>query len=423
MKKIVFAIFLISNFVYAQPEDYQVDALVSPKTNEVVITVGGDEADIQGYTNRAIQMAIDALPDAGGMVKLNQGTFILKDAIHLRSNMKLIGSGEATVLKRAKGVKSKMAIDADYAELKVTVEDASGFEVGMSIQILDAEQPGCWDVSMGTITDIDDNTLYFDKYLIRDYHAEPGGWVSNAGAGVSVRHAANVLISDLMVDGNKENTMPVDGCNGGGVAILYSKNVVVERVHIKDFNGEGMTWQITEDVTIQNCEIEGSANIGIHPGTGSPRSKILNNDSHHNAKDGLFICWRVHHSLVKGNKFHHNGRHGICTGHKDTDVVFDDNHIYNNGSDGVNLRSETMLNSPHNNTFINNVIENNGKIDGGYGFGLYSHAKNLVIKNNVIRDTGGKTQKAAVYVAKGFPSFTMEDNIISGHLEGRLVKE
>ena len=423
MKKTLAVLMMVSNLSYAQYEDYEIDALVTPKTAPVTITVGGEGADIRGFTNRAIQMAIDALPAEGGTVRLTGGTFVLKDAVHVRSNMKLTGSGEATILKRDKGFRSKMTIDADYAELKATVEDASGFEVGMSVQIWDEKQGSCWDVSTGTITDIDGNTVYFDNYLIRDYHAADGGWVSNAGSGVLVKHAENVVLSNFTVDGNKDNTVHVDGCNGGGVAILYSKNVLVDHVHVKDFNGEGITWQVTENVTIQNSEIEGSANIGMHPGTGSPKSRILNNDSHHNAKDGLFICWRVHHSVIKNNKFHDNGRYGICTGHKDTDDIFEGNHIYNNGSDGVNLRPETAANSPHNNTFVNNVIENNGKNGGGYGFGLYSLARNLVIKNNVIRNTTGKTQKAAVFVGKGFPSFVMEGNEIGGMPEGKMVKE
>ncbi len=423
MKKVVWALFFLSHLVYGQYEDYRIDALVTPKTQEVTFTVGGEGADIQGFTNKAIQMAIDALPAASGTVKLLPGTFLLKDAVHVPSNVKLIGSGESTVLKRVKGYISKMVIDADYAELKATVEDASGFEVGMSVQIWDEKHGSCWSVSTGTITDIVGNTVYFDHYLIRDYHTKDNGWVSNAGSGVLVKHAQNVVLSGFVVDGNKENTVHVDGCNGGGIAVLYSTNVLVDHVHVRDFNGEGITWQVTENVTVQNCEIEGCANIGMHPGTGSPKSRIINNDSHNNAKDGLFICWRVHHSVIKNNKFHDNGRYGICTGHKDTDDLFEGNHIYNNGSDGINLRDESPANSPHRNTFINNVIENNGKKGGGYGFALHGFARDLVIRDNVIRDTGGKTQRAAVFVGKDFPPFTMEGNKISGHPDGKIVKE
>jgi nitrous oxidase accessory protein NosD len=421
MKKLLIILFVFSNAAYAQFEDFEIDALVTPKKQGTILTVGGKDADIQGFSNRSIQMAVDALPAEGGTVKLGPGTYELKDGVRLRSNIKLIGSGPETILKRGMGYKSRLIDDADYAELKLMVEDASGFEPGMSVQILDGPQSGCWDVSAATITDIQDNVLYIDKYLIRDYRADNDGWVSNAGSGVLVMEAENVLVSNLVIDGDKENNEKMDGCNGGGVAILKSRYVTIENVHVKDFNGEGITWQITENVTVQNCEIEGSGNIGLHPGTGSPRSKILNNNVHHNTVDGMFICWRVHHSVVKNNQFHHNGRHGICTGHKDSDVVFEDNHVFENGQDGVNLRQENTRNSPHRNTFINNLIENNGQNGEGYGFAVYSEPQDLVLKDNIIRDTGKGTQKAAVFLLEKVPKVKMEGNQISGHPEGKVV--
>ncbi len=421
MKKLFYILLMLSNAAYAQYEDFEIDALVTPRQREMTLTVGGEHADIPGFTNTSIQLAVDALPLEGGTVKLQAGTFELKDAVRLRSNVNLIGSGQETILKRAAGFKSRLIDDADYGELKLMVEDASGFEPGMSVQIWDEPQSSCWDVSAGTITDIRDNILYIDHYLIRDYRADKDGWVSNAGSGVLVSDAENVVISDLVVDGNRENHERVDGCNGGGVAILRSRNVTVENVHVKDFNGEGITWQITENVTVQNCEVEGSSNIGLHPGTGSPKSRILNNNVHHNDVDGLFICWRVHHSLVKNNQFHHNGRHGICTGHKDSDVVFEDNRVYENGDDGINLREENPRNSPHRNTFRNNLVENNGQNGKGYGFAIYSSPEELVISDNLIRDTGKGTQVAGVFLHGEVPEVTVEGNQISGHPDGEVV--
>ena len=423
MRKLVFILLVLSNVAYAQVDDYKIDALVTPLVQGITITVGGEQADVHGFSNKAIQLAVNALPAEGGIVKLNDGIFELKDAVHLRSNVQLIGSGASTVLKRAEGFKSRLIDDADYGELKLMVEDASGFEPGMSVQIWDEPQSSCWDVSAGTITDIQDNVLYIDSYLIRDYHADQGGWVSNAGSGVLIKEAENVVVTNLTIDGNKAHSEPMDGCNGGGVAVFKSKNITIDNIHVKDFNGEGITWQIAENVTIQNCEIEGSANMGMHPGTGSPKSRILNNNSHHNEVDGMFICWRVHHSIVKGNQFHHNGRYGICTGHKDTDVVFEDNHIFENGSDGINLRGENSRNSPHRNTFSNNIIENNGQDGEGYGFSIQSTPQDLVIKNNTIRDTGKGTQKAGVFISKDVPEVTLEGNKMSGHEKGNVINE
>lgn len=197
---------------------------------------------------------------------------------------------------------------------------------------------------------------------------------------------------------------------------------MIDQVQVKDFNGEGISWQITEHVTVKNCEISGSGNTGLHPGTGSPYSVIENNDVHHNDQDGLFICWRVYESRVIGNKFYHNGRFGLCTGHKDTDVLFENNHIYNNKSDGVNLRGERESNAPHRNTFVRNTIENNGTEGGGYGFSIHSPAKDLLLKENEFGNSA-KTQKAAIYVYRAGLEPTLENNLFDNHEEGELLFE
>ncbi|HEY9343335.1 MAG TPA: right-handed parallel beta-helix repeat-containing protein, partial [Hanamia sp.] len=303
MKKIFFIILLTPLIGFSQYDHFVVDALVNPKKQASVITVGGASSDVPGFTNQAIQIAVNALPTEGGTVKMDAGLFKVMAPVRLRSNVRLIGSGPATILKRIDGFRSKFIIDADYGELRVTVEDASGFKPGMSIQVTNKPYAECWDVSTAVITDIVKDTLYFDTHLIRDYEAHLDGMVTNGGSCVSVHGADNVYIGDFTVDGNKEKNYPLDGCNGGGVVIIKSANVTVEGLHVKDVNGEGITWQITENVTVRNSEISGCAGMGMHPGSGSPKSVIENTNSHHN-KVGLFLCWRVHHTLVRNNRFH-----------------------------------------------------------------------------------------------------------------------
>jgi len=421
MKKLFIFLSLFPGLLFGQSDNYLVDALVYPRMPEKIITVGGTNADIQGFTNEAIQVAVDALPSSGGTVKLYPGTFIIKAPVRLKSNSRLTGSGSETILKRIDGFHSKFIIDADYGELKLTVEDPSGFKTGMSIQVTDAVNSECWDVTTGVITDIVDNVLYIDTHLVRDYDCEKNGMVTNAGSCISVLDDANVFISDLTIDGNKTKNDLLDGCNGGGIAIIRSKGVTVENVHVKDFNGEGITWQITENVTIRNCEISGCSNMGLHPGTGSPNSLIMGNNSHDN-KVGMFICWRVHHCIVKGNQFHNNSDCGISTGHKDTDVDFLNNHIYENGVSGVYFRDEDLKNSPHHNTFINNTVENNGTINGGYGFIINGNAQDLKLENNIIRDNKSGNQKAAIFIDKNSPAIIEINNKMSGHKDGNIVK-
>jgi hypothetical protein len=423
MKHLILILLILSgaNLSYSQTTGNDPVVLVSPRFTEKQITVGDESADIKGFNNTSIQYAIDAVSKTGGTVKLSPGLFDITAPVRMKSNVKLIGSGKETVLKRGKGVQTRYIVDADYAELKLTVEDPSGFRLGMKIQVTDQDKRSCWDVSTAYITDILDNTLYIDEYLIRDYRSDRNGLVSNASSVIEVIKAENVLIANLTADGNRTENFFADGCNSAGILILKSKKVTVDHVHVKDFNGEGISWQITENVTIKNSEVSGSGNTGMHPGTGSPFTVIENNNVHHNDNDGLFICWRVFRGEVRNNKFHHNGRFGICTGHKDTDVIFTGNHIYNNGSDGVNLRAERETNAPHRNTFIKNIIENNGTKNGGYGFAIHSPARELVLKENIFRSTGEKTQKAAVCIQPGGIEPTLTDNLMEGHPEGNVI--
>ncbi|MDX1283911.1 MAG: right-handed parallel beta-helix repeat-containing protein [Draconibacterium sp.] len=422
MKYLILILGLFISISITAQETKQADALVNPKIAKRTISVGGTNADIPGFNNRSIQLAIDMIAKSGGTVNLTPGLYEISAPVRMKSNVKLVGAGEETILKRGKGIQTKYIIDADYGELKVTVENSDGFEIGMKVQVTDDVNSGCWNVSTAYITDIADNVIYVDKGMIRDYRSDRNGLISNASSVIEILDAKDVEVANITIDGNRGENFFADGCNSAGVLILRSERITVDNVTVKDFNGEGISWQITENVTVKNCEISGSGNTGLHPGTGSPFSVIENNDVHHNDRDGLFICWRVYESKVIGNKFHNNGRFGLCTGHKDTDVLFKNNHIFENKSDGVHLRGERESNAPHRNTFLQNIIENNGTDGGGYGFSVNSPAQDLVLKENVFKNSA-KTQKAAIYIHKNGNKPKLENNQFEEHELGEMVVE
>jgi hypothetical protein len=254
------------------------DALVEPKIARRTISVGGENAQVAGMDNQSIQFAIDALEQSGGTVHLNPGTFEISSPVRLKSGVHLVGSGNETVLRRVSGVKSKFIVDADYGELKITVEDPEGFEIGMKVQVTDDHHKGCWAVSTAYITDIAENVIYVDQGMIRDYRSDLNGQITSSSSIIDVIEADHVSISNLSIDGYRAQNYFVDGCNNAGILIFRSNNILVDHVKVKDFNGEGISWQITENVTIQNCDISGSGNTGLHPGTGSPFSLIKDNN-------------------------------------------------------------------------------------------------------------------------------------------------
>lgn len=392
---------------------------------EKKITVGGGSANIPGYTSEAIQTAIDAIHNTnnGGTVFLLPGNYNITAPVRLYDNIVLMGSGAKTVLKKCTGFRSAFALDADYGELQITVSDASGFKPGMGVAIYDEGQRSGWDLTTATITAIKGNVIFIDDYLLRDYHADKKGTLSNSCSVISAIGAENVMIANLTVDGSRESNDMIDGCRAGGIYLHKVHKAIVENVIVRNFNSDGISWQITEYVTVRNCEITGCSNSGLHPGTGSPFTVIEGNNSHDNDGYGLFVCWRVRNGVVRNNSLHNNGINGISTGHKDTDMLFADNHIYENGADGIHLRGELPLNAPHRSIFKNNLIENNGMKEKGYGLSVNCPAEGVVLEGNIIRRTGKGNQVAAVYLMKNSLPVEMKKNKISGHSGGEVVKE
>jgi hypothetical protein len=396
--------------------DTQAVSVVNPLIPEKRITVGGANADIHGYNSEAIQTAIDALHNSGrmGTVMLFPGKYDITAPVKLYDNMSLVGSGLNTILKKCKGFQSVFTLDADYGELQITVADASGFKPGMGVAIYDEGQRSGWDLTTARITGIKGNVIYIDDYLLRDYHADKKGTISNNCSVISAVGAENVRIANLTVDGSRETNDMIDGCRAGGIYLHKVHKAIVENVTVRNFNCDGISWQLTEYVTVRNCEVYGCANSGLHPGTGSPFTLIEGNNCHNNDGYGLFICWRVRNGNVRNNSFHNNGINGICTGHKDTDMLFADNHIYENGSDGIQLRSEVPQNAPHRNIFKNNLIENNVIKEKGYGISINCRAEGVILEDNIIRNTGGGKQIAALLLTANNLPFEMKNNKISG---------
>lgn len=403
----------VNTFVYGQGI-----GLVDINYADKIITVGGPDADVRGFTSGAIQIALDAIKTrGGGTVKLNAGVYDIIGPVRIPDNTALIGSGKTTILKKCDGFRTTYTIDADYGMQKAYVKDASGFKIGMGIQLLDDDHNQGWDVTTAIITDIKDNVIYFDNRTVFDYIAEYGGSISNGCSIIEAVGVSNVKIANLLVEGNKKTNDYINGCRGGGVYIHKSKDCLVENVTVNEFNGDSFSWQITERITVRGCEVSNGDGLGFHPGTGSDHSIVENCISHHNKGDGIYLCWRVQNGIFRNNTSYSNGDNGISIGHKDTDNIFENNHLYENGFQGVLFRDENEQNSGHRNTFINNIIENNGMAHESSGFYINGVTHDITITNNTIRSTGKGNQTTAILVGPNSTKITATGNKISGSKE------
>jgi parallel beta-helix repeat protein len=410
---IILICFSVNSSIYSQGI-----GLVDVRYGEQVITVGGLDADVPGFTSEAIQIALDAIKTrGGGIVKLNPGVYKIIRPVCLSDNTSLIGSGEATILQKCDGFKTSFIVDADWGMLKAVVKDVSDFKKGMGIQLYDDKHNQGWDVTTAVITDIKDNVIYFDNRTVNDYLSSLNGTVTNGCSIIEAVDVENVKITDLVVEGNKNTNNYINGCRGGGIYIHKSRNCLVENVKVNEFNGDSFSWQITEKITVKGCEASNGDGLGFHPGTGSDSSIVENCISHNNKQDGIFLCWRVQNGIFSNNTVYANGDNGISIGHKDTDNIFENNHVYENGHQGILFRDETEQNSGHRNTFTNNIIENNGIMQESSGFYIGGETHDINITNNIIRSAGKGNQSTAILVGKKSSKITAKDNKISGSRE------
>jgi hypothetical protein len=396
-----------------------------PGKGKTVRVAQSGMADVLGDNDAALQKGADRLR-AGDILEIGPGTYTMNNSLFVPSGVTVRGTPGQTILMKSAGVESPLAEDCDYGEHQFRVAHPENFKPGMGISIKDDTLASGWDISVTTIQSIEGNLLHISPMTLRDYSLdEKKGRVQNTFPILCAIETENVTFQDIIVDGNREKNAYLDGCRGGAIYFYISRNGVVRDCVARNYNGDGISFQITENIQVINCESYGHAGFGTHPGTGSDRPLVKDCRLHDNGEIGLFLCWRVRHGQFVNNQILNNGQHGISIGHKDTDNLFLDNVISGNKISGVYFRKENLSNSGHRNTFRKNQILNNGSSQNGYGVYVEPYAGTLLFEQNKIAETrqgNERTQRIGFYKARGAGTLEQKNNQLRGHMEKDFVE-
>ena len=219
-----------------------------------------------------------------------------------------------------------------------------------------------------------------------------------------------------VIEGNKEEHVTLNGCRGAGIFLYRGFGTTISKCTVRNYNGDGFSFQQSNDVTVQHCVSEHNTELGFHPGSGSQRPEVVNNLARNNGTDGLFLCWRVRHGVFANNQLENNGRYGISIGHKDTDNLLEANHVRRNGEDGIFFRNEAFGMAAHRNHLKDNVIEDNGTKGSAAGIRVRGETDGLIFENNQIRDTRSEesqTQTTGILIEKQAGQVTLKQNQIT----------
>ena len=388
----------------------------NPSVRTVTVAQSGS-ADVVGADSTALQKAADLLRPGDTLV-IGPGTYQMDASLLIPSGVTVRGAAGKTILMKSRGVESPLTEDGDYGESYLNVAQPEKFRPGMGVEVLDDTLNSGWDVSISKVVAVNGHMLQINPITVRDYDLEhKHARIRNTFPILCAMNAENVTFEDITVDGNKSENAYLDGCRGGAIYCYNVRNVTVKNCVARNYNGDGISFQISDNVHVLNSESYGHTGYGVHPGTGSANAVVEHCRLHNNGDIGLFLCWRVRHGQFRDNMIEDNGHYGISIGHKDTDNEFTSNIIARNGVAGVWYREETQLNAGHRNTFRNNKVLDNGGAKAGYGFYIAPLVSDTVIAGNQISDTRatGKTQRYAVYKAKGAGSVRLENNTMEGN--------
>ncbi len=368
-------------------------AMHSEMSERPKVTVGQAGADMVGADNRVLQAAVDYVAGlGGGVVEIGEGEYVMRDSLHLRSGVTVRGRKGKTILRKADGSVSLLALDGDFGEQQITVKDAAGFAVGVGVAIWD-DNAGGFHTTVARVTGRRGNTFAINAPLMADCMVDNHAKAATVFPVVSGSNIQGAAVEDLVIEGNKEANPPLNGCRGAGIYLYRGFGTTIRGCLVRNYHGDGISFQQSNDVTVVDCVSEDNAELGLHPGSGSQRPTVRDCVARRNGTDGLFLCWRVRHGVFEGNRLEQNGRFGISIGHKDSDNLLRGNLVLRNASNGVFFRNESAGMSPHRNRLEDNRIEDNGKESGTAGIRVRGEPAGLTFKDNVIRDTRGGPQQ------------------------------
>ncbi len=392
------------------------DTVHEPKWDErLTLTVGPKKADLIGSNEKVIQAAVDYVARfGGGTVKILPGTYRMRNAVYMQSNVRILGSGDDSVLLKEPSIKTKLAADSDWYDQEVTLVDAKGFRVGDGI-CLRTKNPhnGSLDVLKRTFIARSGNRFKLDRPLRKNFWLMGQSTAATLFPILSGDHISNVVIENITLDGNRKQNENLNGNYAGCIFMQDCNQITVRNVTARNYNGDGVSWQICHDVVVENCRSHDNVGLGLHPGSGSQRPLIRNNKLERN-NIGIFFCWGVKYGLAEKNICIGN-KYGISIGHRDTDNLIRNNEIRNSGSVGVIFRRERgKAFAPHRNRLENNHIVDSGAGDG-IGIDLQGKVEAITIRGNEIVETREPMNRVGIRIGAGTRNITLVDNRIRGY--------
>ena len=381
----------------------------------VRVTVGPEKADLVGSDHRVIQAAVDyAAGLGGGTVQILPGQYTFRNAVQLRSGVRVVGSGTDSVCTREASIKTPLRENSDWYDQEVTLTDATGFQIGDGI-VLRTRNPhnGSFDTYKRTLVARSGNRFRLNQMLVENFWTHEGASAATLFALFEGFRVADVAVENICLDGNRANVEFLNGNYVGCIFLRESNRIHLRGVTARNFNGDGISWQVCHEVRVADCHSHDNAGYGLHPGSGSQRTVVTGSKLERN-DIGFFFCWGVKWGLVENNTMADNRRFGVSIGHNDTDNVVRKNEVLRSGRTGIYLRQEHGPTfAPSRNLIESNRVVNSG-LDAGVAIDIEGVTESVTLSQNVLQETRGPANRIGVRISKDAKQIALSGNRIDG---------
>lgn len=382
------------------------------------ISVGPKSGDIIGTGDKALQAAINYIAaKGGGTVRLLPGTFTLRNALHLPAEIRLLGSGPETIITKGASETVALSEDSDWYDQEITLEKSAGFQVGDGVVLVTKDpNTGNQDVIKRTLVARSGNRFKLSEGLRKNVWLSGKPTVSSLFPLLTSEYTNNVLIENLTLDGNRKNNTNLNGNYGGCIFLQDCNRYTIRNVTTRNYNGDGISFQICHDVKVENCHSHDNADLGVHPGSGSQRPLIVNSRLENN-HIGLFWCWGVKYGLAQKNLLNGNDI-SISIGHNDTDNVMRENVIRDSNQVGILFRNDARGKNfwANRNSVVKNQIINSGAADG-VAIDITGKTSDLTITDNIIREERQPMQRTGIRIGPEAGTIKLAENQLQGFMK------
>src|SRR5216117_624535 len=389
---------------------------VEPDWNQgLTVTVGPKKADLVGSTDRVIQAAVDYVARrGGGTVRVLPGTYRLRNSIFLESKVRLLGSGEDSVLLKEPSVTTKLIVDGDHWDQEVTLADPKGFQVGDGVRLVAKDPHGKGtNLIQRQLIDYSGNRFKLDRRLEERFHLEGDPRIATNFSLLQCTSVADVVIENITVDGNKAHNEMLDqgAFDDGAIRLDECNRITVRGVTVHDFYCDGIVWGISHDVLVENCHLYDGARLALHSGSGSQRSIVRGNRVQRSA-EGIYFCWGAQHGLYERNVIEDCG-YGMTFGHSDSDNLIRDNDIRRSGEAGIHFRGGNKAFAPHRNRIERNRIVDSGP-EKGVAIDINGETESVTVLQNELRETRQPLSRIGILIGAETRDIRCADNQIEG---------